>query len=471
MKRNVLLIIVAAVVVGGLSAGGRQEETASPTNESPSTAQSRETTGNGVQESSRTAEEPRSIVGIDKIGGFDSGLGEGAAEIVAYSSRAQRIYLVNAAQTSVDIVDIADPRRPELVRHIEVGRYGASANSVAVHGDYLAVAVEADGVAERGTLLLMDLEGEVLTTFAAGVLPDMVAFSPDGRYLLSANEGEPSDDYTVDPEGSITIVDLSSGYGSATVQSADFSAFNDERDALIAAGVRIFGPGATVAQDLEPEYIAVSDDSRTAWVSLQENNAIAIVDIAEARVRAVAPLGFKDHSLEKNEMDTSDRDGEIRFRTAPVLGMYQPDAIAAITIDGRRYVLTANEGDARDYDGYSEETRIADLLLDGTTYPDTTAFRDDAVFGRLRTTDATGDTDGDGDIDQIYVYGGRSMTVWAADGDTLEPVADTGSELEYLVARTTPDGFNANDGLIEEFDAPWGASSCGTSPTPRRRYL
>ena len=453
MKRYVLLIIMTLVASGNAFAGGAQDDGGSPESAPRSGTESREVADGDTQGDSQDTAGPLRIVGVNKIGGFDSALGEGAAEIVAHSAEARRIYVVNAAQTSVDIVDIADPTRPELVRHIEVGRYGASANSVAVHGNYLAVAVEAEEVDGRGTLLLMDLDGEVVASFEAGVLPDMVTFTPDGRYLLSANEGEPSDDYTVDPEGSITVVDLSSGFGNATVRTAGFDAFNGERAALVASGVRIFGPGASVAQDLEPEYIAVSDDSRTAWVSLQENNAVAIVDITSARVRAVAPLGFKDYSLGENELDTSDRDGEILFRTAPVLGMYQPDAIAAITIDGRQYLLSANEGDARDYDGYSEETRIADLALDSGAYPDATAFGDDAVFGRLRTTDATGDTDGDGDIDQIYVYGARSMTVWAADGDSLSIFADTGAELERAVARLTPDGFNANDGLVEEFDA------------------
>ncbi len=453
MKRYVLLIIPALIAVGSVSAGGAQDDAGAPAVESRSGAQLRETDDDDMREGSHDTADRLSIVGVDKIGGFDSGLGEGAAEIVAYSAESRRIYVVNAAQRSVDIVDIADPTRPELIRHIDVGRYGASANSVAVHGGYLAVAMEAEEVDDRGTLLLMDLDGEVVASFEAGVLPDMVTFTPDGRYLLSADEGEPSDDYTVDPEGSITVVDLSSGYGGATVRTADFTAFNDRRAALVAQGVRIFGPGASVAEDLEPEYIAVSDDSRTAWVSLQENNAVAVVDIRAARVRAVVPLGFKDHSRAENELDTSDRDGEILLRTAPILGMYQPDAITAIVIDGRQYLLSANEGDARDYDGYSEETRIADLTLDGGAYPNAAALVDDAVLGRLRTTDATGDIDDDGDIDQIYVYGGRSMTVWAADGDSLSLFADTGAELERVLSRITPDGFNANDGLVEEFDA------------------
>lgn len=223
-------------------------------------------------------------------------------------------------------------------------------------------------------------------------------------------------------------------------------------DELTADSVRVFGPGATVAEDLEPEYIAVSNDSRRAYVAMQENNAIAEVDLRSATVTAIHGLGFKDHSLQANAFDPSNRDGGIRFTTAPVMGIYLPDAIAGVTIRGRDYILTANEGDARDYDGYSEEVRVADLELDPTAYPNAAELQDDAELGRLKTTTALGDTDGDGDIDQIYSYGGRSMSIWEARGGSLRMVADTGDQIERFLARRVPAGFNANDGIVEEFD-------------------
>ena len=88
--------------------------------------------------------------------------------------------------------------------------------------------------------------------------------------------------------------------------TADFKACIDKEDELRAEGVRIFWPGPNAPQDLEPEYITVSDDSRTAWVARQEKNALPVVDIKCAQVTDIPPLGFKDHSLLGNELDASD---------------------------------------------------------------------------------------------------------------------------------------------------------------------
>ena len=163
-----------------------------------------------------------------------------------------------------------------------------------------------------------------------------------------ANEGEPSDDYQQDPEGSVSIIDLPSRLSrlrQSDVRTADFRRFSR---AQLDPSVRIFGPNASVAQDLEPEYISVSADGRTAWVTLQENNALAKVDIASATVTDVLPLGYKDHGVAGNELDVSDRDNTINIRTwAGVRGMYQPDAMASYTAGGQTYLVTANEGDAR----------------------------------------------------------------------------------------------------------------------------
>jgi hypothetical protein len=197
-----------------------------------------------------------------------------------------------------------------------------------------------------------------------GALPDMLVFTPDGKRVLVANEGEPNDAYDVDPEGSVSIIDLPNDITKLTqanVRTATFDKFND---AELDPSIRIFGPGATVAQDLEPEYITVSKDSKTAWVALQENNAIAVLDIDSGEFTALRGLGFKDHRLPGNELDVSDRDKQINITNWPVFGIYQPDAIASYDYQGRTYIVTANEGDARDYDGFSEEFRVKDLMLD-----------------------------------------------------------------------------------------------------------
>lgn len=204
----------------------------------------------------------------------------------------------------------------------------------------------------------------------------MVTFTSDGSHLLVANEGEPNSynqPDSVDPEGSISVIAVSglnptSSSLTRSVSTADFKSYNAQDAQLRNAGVRIFGPNASVAQDLEPEYITVSADSKTAYVTLQENNAIAIVDIASKTVTAIKPLGFKDHSLAGMGMDVSDEDGgtntnsgspAIKIGPVPVKGMYLPDAIASYTVGGQTYLITANEGDARaDWPGFNEETRV-----------------------------------------------------------------------------------------------------------------
>ena len=124
----------------------------------------------------------------------------------------------------------------------------------------------------------------------------------------------------------------------------------------------------SVAQDLEPEYIAVSSDSKKAWIALQENNAVAILNIPAGRITHILPLGFKSYSLPTTGLDASNKDGAINIAAyAGLFGMYQPDAIAAFEIFGKQYLITANEGDARDYDGFSEEKRVKDLALDPET--------------------------------------------------------------------------------------------------------
>jgi hypothetical protein len=283
-------------------------------------------------------------------------------------------------------------------------------------------------------------------TVGVGALPDMVTFNRDGTKILVANEGQPNDAYTFDPEGSISIIDVAT----QNVTTAGFGTFNAQQAALEAAGVRIFGPGASVAQDLEPEYITVSPDNTTAFVSLQENNAFATVDIASGTVTAVTSFGTKDHAQLQNAFDPSNRDGGINFVTADVKGLYQPDAIASYEVGGQTFIVTANEGDARDYGGFSEEVRVGDVVLDPVLYSDAATLQLDENLGRLRTTTATGDLDGDGDVDQIFSYGGRSFSIFDANGNQ---VFDSGDDFERLTASFLAEDFNSNNDDNDSFDA------------------
>lgn len=363
------------------------------------------------------AQEPiLTVLGTYRSGIFD----RSAAEIPAYDAQSQRLFVVNAADRAVDVLDIRNPANPTRINQIRFApEVGFAPNSVAVRGGILAVALEANPKTSPGTVAFYNANGALLKTVTVGALPDMVTFSPDGRYVLSANEGEPAEDYSVDPEGSISIIDVSGGIAELTqdkVRTADFRRFTT---AMLPPGVRVFGPNANPAQNLEPEYIAISPDSRTAYVTLQEANAIAVVDIEAASVTRIVPLGLKPHYRRENTLDASDRDLAFRMRTWTIWGMYQPDAIAPyVAADGNLYLVTANEGDSRDWPGYSEVARLgaASVRLDPNMYPNSAELKLPSELGRLNITTASGDTDGDGDIDMVHVFGARSFSIWDAQG-------------------------------------------------------
>ncbi|MEC4816146.1 MAG: choice-of-anchor I family protein [Scytonema sp. PMC 1069.18] len=768
---------------------------------------------------------------LTPIGRYATGIfDEGAAEIPAYDPVSQRLFVINADSVTVDVLDLSHPTNPTKLFTIGAEAFGGSANSVAVKNGIVAIAVESENTQEPGKVVFTDTHGNFLNSVTVGALPDMLTFTPDGKRVLVANEGEPNDDYTVDPEGSVSIIDISGGVehlNQYNVTTAGFGAFNDQLHELRNAGVRIFGPNATVAQDLEPEYITISPDSKTAWVTLQENNALAVINIEHGTVTDIVPLGFKDHnaapSLEtyffdpaslptigttesrgdiklsgfsglyfegvnpengnlqfithpdrgpdggrdengnrifllpdlqpqlvrfeldkatgqlditeriflkrqdgtpltglpnlegldpdtpatlsgdllefdplgadlegvvrapdgtywaadeyrpaiyhfqadgtlidrfvpqglppevgtpafpevyslrqpnrgfeaiayqdgkvyafvqsplnnpdagktattrilefdpvtkttvgeylyiqdgigggsdkigdaaaldktgeflvverdsgfgadsiknvyrinladatnlqklpgdilvagetfesltkeqlsqkgiktvtkevyadlaelgytftdkpeglalvnpttiavlndndfgetgvpiglglvslNNALDASDRDGAINIRNWAVNGMYQPDAIASFEINGQTYLITANEGDTRDYDGFSEEARVKDLKLDPTAFPNAKALQADDALGRLTVTKTLGDTDGDGDFDKLYSFGGRSFSIWDTQGHLIY---DSGNEFEVITAQLFPEYFNSDNSSNDSFDS------------------
>jgi YVTN family beta-propeller protein len=227
----------------------------------------------------------------------------------------------------------------------------------------VAIAIESSPKTDPGFVAIYRASDLTLLDFIeVGAQPDMLVFTPNGLQLLVANEGEPSDNYTRDPEGSVSVIDVSKPDALAS-RTASFRVFNDQVETLRQQGLRVFGRQATLAQDLEPEYIAVSPDNKTAYVSLQENNALAVIDLATARVSKILPLGFKDHGLMGHGFDANDKDKAVSIMLHPgVMGMYQPDAIAVQQFNGIDYVITANEGDAREWGDFVEEIRVKDLF-------------------------------------------------------------------------------------------------------------
>lgn len=372
-----------------------------------------------------------------------------AAEIVAHDPGTQRLFVVNARDKSIDVLDIQNPAGPSKIATVDLSSYGAVVNSVAIHNGLAAVAVEANVKTSPGTVVLLDRNLSVVNAIAAGALPDMVTFSPDGRWLLVANEGEPNtynnfgsetNGPSIDPEGTVTVIDLAAGPANPVVRTATFTVFNV---APIDPRIRIYGPGASVAQDLEPEYITVSEDSTTAWVTLQENNALAIINIATATVTDLVALGFKDHNQLGAGLDASDQDGAINIRPWPIKGIYNPDSIDSYRFHGQTYLVTANEGDTREWPGFREDVRLSTRTLDSTIFPNGAELKQTNNLGRLAVSSVDGDIDGDGDLDEIYSYGSRSFSIWSAVGDL---VYDSGDEFEQLTATIFPTRFNASHG-------------------------
>lgn len=410
-------------------------------------------------------------VTAELIGRHQTGVyGLSAAEIVEYHSASQRIFVVNARSGKVDIIDAhllgnaTTATAPLALNNLDklgeldvakdVGlSFMGSVNSVSISGNLLAAAIERGDAAgnktqANGYVAFYQLNGndtpQYLSAVEVGALPDNVVFSHDGKTVLVANEGEPNQDYSVDPEGSVAIIAIADGKPAATATLVTFTEFNqgNARYNEITKDIKINGPMATVAQDLEPEYISVSPDNSRAFVSLQENNAIAVIDIANAKVAKILPLGLKDYGLNVNKIDASDKDDMINLQAyTGVYGMYQPDTVASYRWNNADFIVTANEGDSRDYAGFSEEARAGDLTLD-PNHPQFAAAKDKTQLARLKVTMSMGDDDNDGDYDKIVSFGARSFSIWTADG---QQVFDSGSDFERITAALLGNNFNNNN--------------------------
>ncbi|MFK8012457.1 MAG: choice-of-anchor I family protein [Marinicellaceae bacterium] len=387
---------------------------------------------------------------LTKVATYNTTFGEGSAEISAYDSKSQRLFVINSAFASFSIVDLANPLNPLSVATIDISTIGSSITSITVNNGLVAASIPADVITDNGAVAFFDINGTLQNQVIVGALPDMLTFNHQGNVILVANEGEPNEG--IDPDGSISIINLDNGLENITVETIDFTEFNSQqpRFSELPKEVIIF-PNRSVSQDLEPEFISILKDDSKAYVTLQENNAVAVIDLQTLQINAIHALGFKNHNVLGNELDPSNEDGlknngSIEIANWPVLGMYQPDSIASYSIGNADYYLTANEGDARD-----EDVRIKDLILDPTVFPDATLLQTNSQLGRLKVSNILGDIDGDKDFDQLYAYGGRSFSIW--DAETGNQVFDSGSEIEMQVAIQNPEIFNSNGGTVDSFDS------------------
>ena len=437
-----------------------------------------------TQNGTRAASASTSGISLEFLGRANSGSGLAGSEIAAYDAKTKRLFVTNGAINTIAFFDISNPSSPIFLKNVNLGSLGVTGiQSVASKSGYVAAATSVDGNEQAsGKIFLMDTDGNIdkraATGIVVGSLPDSVHFSPDGKFLLSANEGQPRDycltdgvlPTSTDPYGSVSIIDVSAVTLEAT--NIDFSSFNDKAADIRAAGGRIYGPGASVAQDVEPEYIAITGDSKKAFVTLQENNSVVEIDLTTKKVVKFMGLGYKDFNVAGNGIDPSDKDTSsnsgINIANWPVKGMYEPDAIATFTDDiGNHYFATANEGDAREYkcllgglssaSAQAEDARVSSVGVDGTILAST--FATEANLGRLGMTRFEPSTYTNGgtaltatsatDFTSLYTLGARSLSIWKSPtgtnsiaGATL--VGDTGDAIEKKIAELLPAYFNAD---------------------------
>ena len=398
------------------------------------------------------------------------------SEIPAFDPASKRGFA--SSGVGIQVVDLTNPAVPAQLASImpsALGVSGLTSNDVSSitvrkgtggNPSVLAAAIINNPKTNNGHVVFLNAAtGAFIGSAVVGVVPDHIAFTPDGTKLLICNEGELSTPQATvalavpdAAQGTVSIVSVDAAGNPGTIQTANFSAFDVQTAALKTAGVRIFDDGVP-STDFEPEYLAISPDGTKAMVTLQEANAVAILDIATANFTSVVPLGEKDFSLGK--YDFSDQDGAGGSNLVkptvgnPVFGLYMPDAIASYQVGGQTYYVTANEGDDRnDFLAPDETTTVSNASydLDDTAFSTETTLKTPASLGRLVVSNLTGlrgDTDvaPDGDVDRILSYGGRSFSIHDSTGAR---VFDSGDMVEMIVASQYPaqffDGRSDNKG-------------------------
>lgn len=433
-----------------------------------------------------------SIINLEESGRYASGIfDESAAEIVAFDSQTKQTFVVNANSGKVDVLNSSDITNPTLNQSINMpadlvnaavvtnASLVGAANSVTVSNGLMAVAVEANPKTDAGWIVFYKISDlSFLKAVQVGSLPDMVTFTPDGSQVIGAIEGEPNDDYSIDPEGEISVIDVvwDNTTLNTTLTELGFTDFNVggarngelPLDKMVIDGYSATNSDnkATIAESFEPEYVTVNTDNTKAYVTIQENNAVAVVNLTTKTIEKIIGLGFKDHSIPGNELDASQKDG-VNIKNWPVMGMYMPDSIASMEYNGKTYFLTANEGDDRQdwLDNVTDQTSCeaagyyfdsSDNCIDAFTaknyYSNANVtldsglatnggFGEDNELRRLKFSyHTTLAKNGGTDFDKIYAYGGRSFSIY--DAQTGEQVFDSANQFEVITANKYGEYFN-----------------------------
>ncbi len=389
---------------------------------------------------------------FDKLGGYTSGmscLDGGVTEILSYDYINHKAWVVNGMAGTLEILDLSELDKESVVTSIsiDVGAIAEVAVDDFTYGDMTSVSINSEtGIAavalqhyeydKNGYIALLSVDGELLAMLEAGCQPDMVTFTPDGTKILSANEGEPRNGYgesVTDPCGSVTVIELNhDSVADSRCTNVGFELFDERRDELASDGV-IFVKDALPSADFEPEYIAA--DNSKAYITLQESNALAVLDLDNLSYDGIYPLGFKDLSLVENAVDLIKDSTYAPLTYDSAIGVYMPDGISIYNDGNETYILTANEGDAREWgtDGnaYCNEIKADIIASDGT------------VAEGIRVLDNTV-TDGIPE-GKTALYGGRSFSIYRADENGLTQVFDSGSQLEAITAEFAPEYFNCSN--------------------------
>ncbi len=400
-----------------------------------------------IKDNDKVAKTASNQIELNYIGSYDpSGANTSTCEIVVHDPASQRLFTTSAISGFLDIVNFSNPTAPTLVKSIDMNPYGGI-TSVAVKNGIVAVASPNVDEALEGSVVFFDTDGTFLKQVTVGALPDMIVFSPDGTKVLTANEGQPNVAYTTDPEGSVSVINISGGIPALTqanVSTLLFTQYNAQEATLIASGIRKVKSTSTLSQDFEPEYISISPDSQKAWISLQENNAVVELNLTNNTYTDIWALGTKDMNVAGNGFDISDNNTEVLIANWPVKAYYNPDAIANFSIAGTNYLITANEGDERDYSGFSERTTVGagTYTLDATAFPNGSVLKQTYNMGRFRVTNQNGNTDADAAFEEIYCLGSRSFSIFNT--ATKSIVYDSGDDFEMITASLMPSLFNAD---------------------------
>ena len=406
-----------------------------------------------IKDNDYVAPTPSNELNLQLLTSFSNGAtGTNSAEIVAFDPTTDRLYIANSIGQKMDVVNFSNPAVPVLITSISMAPYGGI-NSIVAKNGIVAVAIENANAQLNGSVVFFDQNGVFQNQVTVGAMPDMIAFNQDYTKILTANEGEPNATYSSDPEGSVSIINISGGITALTqanVTNISLSQYNGQEVALRAQGIRIFTSSASVAQDLEPEYIAVSTDNTKAYVTLQENNALLTIDLLTNTIVSLTPFGYSSYAAgSNNALDASDQSGMVLITgDLPIKGAYMPDAMTYKTIGSQGYLFTANEGDSREFGSVIDANRISSTtfnLLDATAFPDASILRNNKFLGRLSALKYSGDTDGDGDYDELHVMSGRSFSIW--NPTTGAQVFDSKDMIEQIIANhpTFSTLFNASN--------------------------